>query len=354
MLIAAAAGLLLAAVVGGLGVLSGAGLLAVARERIPLVWRVAVDAGCGAALVLVGLAALLLVGVLVVRRDTAYDLAVAVGPDAVGWPLLLLLNVLLVPNAVLAALAYATGPGFAVGVGTSVTIGGSQIGALPPLSLFAAVPGSVDPRPGTYAVLAIPLLAGIAAGLLAVRRSKTLKPEMCALAGLVAGPVAGVLTMIATWAASGGLGSGHLASIGPTGWLVGAVVTAEVGVVAAATAWIGCPRNRSAAVADTPSVAVVPTSVVEPESSESADEPPAVLEPVVSAPVVRLAAPAVTSPEESAALVRSDEHDEPTVALVRPPAAAPTAAAPDNVGAQKAAPGDDDGEETIVLKRQTG
>lgn len=266
-LVAGGAGLLLAAVVGGLGVLSGAALLPSARARVPLVWRVAVDAGAGAALVLVGLAALLLVGALVLRRDTAYDLALAVGPDTAGWPLLLLLNVLLVPNAVLAALAYATGPGFAVGVGTSVSLGGSQVGALPPLSLLAAVPGSVEPHPATYAVLAIPLLAGIAAGLLAVRRSGTLRPELCALAGLGAGPVAGVLTMVAAWAASGGVGTGHLATIGPTGWMVGAAVAVEVGLVAAATAWVGCPRSRSTPVAELSPVLVQAT-----ETRDSVDD----------------------------------------------------------------------------------
>ena len=98
------------------------------------------------------------------------------------------------------------------------------------------------------AVLAIPLLAGFAAGLVAIRRSRTLSPSECALAGLAAGPVAGVLAAIMAWAASGGLGNGHLATLGPTGWAVGAAVAAEVGVVAAATAWVGCPRRRADAV----------------------------------------------------------------------------------------------------------
>ena len=248
--IAAIAGVAVAAAVGGLGVLSGSALLPRARERIPLVWRVAIDTGVAASLVLVGLAALLLAGALVVRRTTAYDLAASVSPDATGWLLLLLLNVALVPNAVLAVLAYATGPGFAIGVGTSVSLGGSEVGALPPLSILAAVPGSADPHPATYVVLVIPLLAGIAAGLLAVRRSGTLRAEMCALAGLGAGGVAGVLTMAAAWAASGGLGTGQLATLGPTGWMVGAAVSVEIGVVAAATAWVGCPRSRSGSVAD--------------------------------------------------------------------------------------------------------
>lgn len=248
--VAAIAGVGLAAVVGGLGVLSGAALLPRVRERIPLVWRIALDTGAAAALVLAGLAALLLAGVLVVRRGPAYDIAASVSPDATGWPLLLLLNAALVPNAVLAVLAYATGPGFAVGVGTSVTLGGSELGPLPPLSILAAVPGSAAPPPAAYAVLLIPVVAGIVAGLLAVRRSGTLRPELCALAGLAAGGVAGVLTMAAAWAGSGGLGTGQLSTFGATAWMVGAAVAVEVGVVAAATAWVACPRGRSALVAD--------------------------------------------------------------------------------------------------------
>ncbi len=312
--VSAGAGLLLTAVVSGVGVLSGASLLPVVRSRVPLVWRVAIDAGAGAFLVLLGLAAVLLAGVLVAQRGTVYDLAVAVGPDAAGWPLLLLLNVLLVPNAVLAVLAYATGPGFAVGVGTSVSIGGSHLGSLPPLSLLAAVPGAAEPNPVTYAVLAIPLVSGIAAGLLAVGRSRTLRPEMCALAGLAAGPVAGGLAVVATWAASGGLGSGALASIGSTAWMVGAAVTVEVGLVGAATAWIGCPRSRAS-------------------------------QPAAEVPVVATAS--------GGALI---EPDEPTVALVGPSAPRPVPAMP---RAEAATPGPattdgSDGEDTVVLKRQTG
>lgn len=337
--VAAGAGALLAAVVSGLGVLSGADLLRSVRDRIPLVWRVAIDSGVGATLVLVGLAALLLAGMLVVRRDMAYDLAAAVGPDRAGWPLLLTLNVLLVPNAVLAALAYATGPGFAVGVGTSVTLDGSQIGALPPLSLLAAVPGSAEPHAATYAVLAIPLIAGIAAGLLAVRRSRTLRPELCALAGLGAGAVTGILSTAATWAASGGLGNGQLASVGPTGWMVGTAVGLEVGAVAAATAWIGCPRVRSNL-----SSALLPSTVPESESPDLT-----IVSTVLSAQV--------QSPSEAMQALR--QPDEPTVALVRPPPDVPAGTLPDDPPVQPAPAADGsepagDAEETVVLKRQTG
>ena len=151
-----------------------------------------------------------------------------VGPDAAGWPLLLLLNLLLVPErgarrARVRDRAGLRGRRRDLGVASA----GPQVGALPPLSLFAAVPGAVRRTPATYAVLAIPLLAGIAAGLVAVRRSRTLAPEMCALAGLGAGLVAGVLCMLAAWAASGGIGTGPLAAIGPTGMAGRRAVTAR-------------------------------------------------------------------------------------------------------------------------------
>lgn len=257
--VAAGACVAVAALIGGLGVLSGAGLMPTARARLPLMCRVAIDAGAAGALALVGLAGLLLGAALIAGRSTAYDLASAVGPDTAGWPLLLLVNLLLLPNAVLAALAYATGPGFTVGTGTSVMLGGAEVAALPPLSLFAAVPGASDPHPATYAVLAIPLLAGIAAGLTAVRRSGTLRPEMCALSGLGAGFVAGLLVMVTSWAAAGGLGTGRLATIGPTGWMVGAAVAVEIAVVAAVTAWVACPRSRSTLTAEVPVVLALAT-----------------------------------------------------------------------------------------------
>lgn len=243
--VAAGAGLLLAALGAGTGALRGSGLLQVLRARMPLDLRVALDAGVGAALVLVAGSALVVLTALAVQSGRVVGLSGALGPGLTGWPSLILLNLMLVPNAVVYALSFAVGPGFALGAGTSVWLGSSSVGPLPPLSLLAAVPEGEAPPPYAYAVLLVPLVAGVAAGLLAVTRAPGSRAEQAALRGLYAGLVAGLVIGVLSWLSGGSLGPGRLAQLGPTGWLIGSTVAVQVGVIAAVTAWLACPRTAT-------------------------------------------------------------------------------------------------------------
>jgi hypothetical protein len=243
---AAAAGLSAPLLASGCGALRGADLWRELRSRAPLDLRVALDAGVGAVLVLLAGAAIVLAASLVLHGSRAVGLSAAVGPGVGGWPLLLVLNLLLAPNAVVYALSYAVGPGFALGAGTSVSLGGTEVGPLPSLALLAGVPEGTTP-PHVYAVLLVPLLAGVTAGLLAVVRAPGSVAERSAVRGLCAGLVAGIIVGVLAWAAGGALGSGRLATLGPTAWLVAAAVAVQVGVIGAVTAWVACPRSGAAA-----------------------------------------------------------------------------------------------------------
>lgn len=242
LLAAAVAGLSLAALGAGTGALRASGQWSALRARAPRDLRVALDAGAGATLVLLAGSALVLLASLVVHFPRAVGLSEALGPGVTGGPVLLALNLVLVPNAVLYALAFAAGPGFSLGVGTLVWLGGSSAGPLPAVALLAAVPEGAATPPYAYAVLLVPLAAGVAAGLLAVTRGPDARAEQAALRGLYAGGVAGALTAGLSWLASGSLGAGRLVELGLTAWLVGLVVAVEVAVVGAATAWVACPR----------------------------------------------------------------------------------------------------------------
>jgi len=160
-------------------------------------------------------------------------------PGAVGSGLLLLGQLAYLPNAVLWAVAYMLGPGFAVGTGTVVAPTGSVLGALPAFPMLAALPtGAHGAGPGWLgaALLAVPYLAGAAAGVLAARQAPTLVLEAAPIRGFCGGALAGgVLGLLAAFA-GGPLGDGRLSAVGPSAWQVAAVATLELGIAAAVTA----------------------------------------------------------------------------------------------------------------------
>jgi hypothetical protein len=149
------------------------------------------------------------------------------------------------PNLATWGAAYLVGPGFALGTGTVVSPGDVLLGPVPALPVFAALPTSPLTGVGP-ALLGVPLLAGVAAGLL-LGRIPTRGASTGAAGGgwgalvgsaMLAGPVAGALIHLATVAARGGLGSGRLTHLGtddPRVALLAAVVIA-VGTVTGAVA----------------------------------------------------------------------------------------------------------------------
>jgi hypothetical protein len=234
---------LLAAGAGGWGVIRGAHLDRALRSALPaavpaVVGAAAVGAGAllaaGAALVLVSLA---------VHAGRAGDLAGSLDPGLVGGALLVLACVLLLPNAAVWAAAYAAGPGFAVGTGTAVTPFGATFGPVPALPLLAALPQDDTPPAVVRAVLVLPVLAGVLAGLVLARRlpAEAVRPAgrvvlRTAGWGLLAGLGAAVALAVLAVLAGGSLGAGQLAAVGPSPWQVGLVLALEIGVPAAVTA----------------------------------------------------------------------------------------------------------------------
>jgi hypothetical protein len=156
------------------------------------------------------------------------------------------------PNLAVWGAAYLLGPGFAVGADTIVRPGEVLVGPLPALPPLAGLPSSPVAE-FAPALLAAPVLAATAAGWLLARRTGA--PDwpgpqasparggaspLLRLAGTaaIAGPVAGLLVYLAGVVSSGGLGSGRLAALGPTGWTAGLVtaVVVSAGVMLGASA----------------------------------------------------------------------------------------------------------------------
>lgn len=182
---------------------------------------------------------LLVAGSLAVHLPAAAASAEALEAGPLGGVLLLGLQALLVPNAVVWAASYAVGPGFAVGAGTTVAPSGVVLGPLPELPLLMGLPDAGAAPTASLLVLLAPVLAGVAGGLVVARRvprgtSADRAAAYAALAGLCAALGLGVLCALSAGAAGGQ----QLATVGPAVLPVTMAAAAELGLVAAAAAWL--------------------------------------------------------------------------------------------------------------------
>ncbi len=248
----------LAAVAGGLGVLSGARMLRPAIAAVPVAVRDTSRAALAGLAVLLGGGALLLALSLLAHLGELTKLSTALHAGSFGGVLLLVLGVLALPSGVVWAASYAVGPGFAVGVGTSVAPAGVALGPVPAFPLLAALPGTGQAPAASLIALATPVLAGIVVGLFCVRRPS---PTGGATAGraFLAGALAGIALGALAALSAGSLGAVRMSQLGPDGLRVGLVAALEVGAVAAVVAWEGLRQEeRLRAFADAVRARVAP------------------------------------------------------------------------------------------------
>jgi hypothetical protein len=236
-------GLVLAVLAGGWAMLREAGLGGLLLDPITLRGRSVLVGACGALLTLLATGTLLLAGALVAHAGRVQLLEHSLDAGFVGGLALLLVGLLLLPNAVIWGVAYTLGPGFAVGAGTSVSPVGVHLGAVPALPLLGVLP---ENGPGPLLALPLlvgPLVAGVVAGLLVVRRLPAFTAESAALWGAATGPVAGLAVGVAALLSGGPAGAGRMATLGPSPWQVALAATLEVGVAAAASAYLWTRRT---------------------------------------------------------------------------------------------------------------
>ncbi|TWH66495.1 DUF6350 family protein [Micromonospora olivasterospora] len=248
------------ALVGSLAALAGAvrttGVAGFLAARAPAVARDGLRTGLVAGLLLLGAGAAAAGLAVATGGGDAADLIGAYRTGVAGQAGITLVSLAYAPNATIWSASYLLGPGFAVGTDTAVRTSEVSVGALPAVPLLAGLPGG--PVEGLGAgLLAVPVLAGMAAGWLLARRLLRLAaddraqvswPAVLGPAAL-AGPVAGLLLGALAAASGGSLGGGRLAEIGPVPWQVAGVATAVIAV----GALLGAAATRALAKGRAPS-----------------------------------------------------------------------------------------------------
>ncbi|WP_158687539.1 cell division protein PerM [Streptomyces sp. AA1529] len=263
-----------------------AALRPVTRERA----IVAVQAAGTATVVLCAGGAALLAAALVWNVRAVFGAFPQLAGNASGYLGLLLLTVALLPNAALWAASYALGPGFTLGAGSVAgPLATTAAPPLPPFPLLAAVPeagsGSV---PEWCLTGLVPLLGGLLCGWWVGRSEVATGPAArpgpgpgpgagprprpgpgsgsgrapdgvpglrgTAVTVLLAALCCGAVLALLTASASGPLGDGTLAHVGPRWWQAGGAACAWMAAVGLPTAlwagwWTRYRRRRATAAA---------------------------------------------------------------------------------------------------------
>ena len=197
-------------------------------RRIPLVVRDAVRSGFVAAVLIVAAGAGIAGVALAVHGGAAAEMLGSYRAGFLGQAGVTLLCLAYLPNLAVWAAAYLLGPGFSIGADTLISPGEVRVGPVPAVPVLAGLPTGALTGIGP-ALLAIPLAAGICAGLLLMRRRRVEWGSLLGAAAL-AGPIAGLLLQGVGYAAAGALGSARLASVGAMTWWVGLLETIMVSV----------------------------------------------------------------------------------------------------------------------------
>ncbi|GIF12377.1 cell division protein PerM [Actinoplanes teichomyceticus] len=256
--------LLLGLLGAGIGALRGSDAVTTLARRVPAALRHGVRTGLVAAFLMIGAGAA--VGGLSVALGggDAAKIISAYHTGVAGQAGITLISVAYAGNAAIWATAYLLGPGFALGAGSVVRLTEFSVGDLPTLPLLAGLPNGPMGAAGTL-LLALPVLAGGVAGWGLTQRLRYGRahawgpgrgsgadgpePQWPLLigAGLLAGPVAGLVTAALAGFSGGPVGAGRLAEIGPAAGPVGlvAALVAAISVIggAAAARAFGAPRR---------------------------------------------------------------------------------------------------------------
>ncbi|UYO96280.1 DUF6350 family protein [Microbacterium sp. M28] len=194
--------------------------------------------------ILTGVGALSVALMVLLRGSEVVTLFEAARVDGLGATVITLGQLAYLPTVIVWAVSWLAGPGFAVGVGTAVSPAGTQLGVVPGIPMFGLMPEHSSIW--MLIVVLIPVAAGAVAGWMV--RSRLVWEQTAvgwAPRAVIAGGIAALSALVAglaASAASGSIGPGRLADVGPhPGWFalaIGAEVLVGAGIL------LLSPRNR--------------------------------------------------------------------------------------------------------------
>lgn len=156
----------------------------------------------------------------------------SLGLSLLGGVILTLGQLAVLPNLIVYGAAWISGAGFAIGQGSYVSPFATELGPIPALPIFAAVPQSGSER-GLLFVL-VPIIASLIATLFVTKHADQLRWEYgtrltgAASLSFVAALTAGIVTFLLSSLASGSFGPGRLAMVGADSVVFAGVVFVEV------------------------------------------------------------------------------------------------------------------------------
>ena len=148
-------------------------------------------------------------------RGRIAELSTSLGADPVGGFVLVLGELAYLPNLVLWAVSWVIGAGISLGDGSVISPTVTQLGLLPAVPVFGAVPVEPSGRWVMVAWLLVGVVAGVLAAWTAVAPRRRARFDETSLIGGLAGVVAGAAVTVAAVVSRGDLGVGRLVGMGP-------------------------------------------------------------------------------------------------------------------------------------------
>ncbi|MGW7684223.1 cell division protein PerM [Kribbella sp. NPDC054772] len=241
----------LALVAGAAGIVVESGAGEDIADATPAGLRDAVPAALAAVLTVIALAAVLYAVLLAIHFSRITGMLELLNAGVIGSVVLFAICLMLVPNMILYVVAFLAGPGFQLGTGTTIAPTGVDVGNLPALPLLAAVPEDGSTPSYVLALTAVvPLIAGVVAGLVVVRRglaerdANALGWDAFALRGGMSALLAGVVLYVLMALSGGSAGPGRMSAIGvPAALSAAGLLAAGMAIGAAITAAVASARR---------------------------------------------------------------------------------------------------------------
>lgn len=234
----------------------------------------------------------------------------ALGVDALGATVITLGQLAYVPVLVIWAIAWLAGPGFAVGTGTAISPAGTELSVIPAIPVLGALPENTSMW--ALVVVLVPVAVGAFAGWMIRSRLVShggdigLFPRAAIAVGIAA--LAAGFGAAASGLASGSIGPGRMAELGPHPGFVALALGAEV--LLGSAILLLSPRHREE-IADERSWATSLAGSAQPHAAS--ELPSSALEPSGSVPE-----PSASVPEPSASVPELVEGAEESDAASDP------------------------------------